>query len=242
MDDKRQFALLFVPGVALTAAAAVLTIQVGSGAAAQPPGSDEGGERGPKAPAELKLSTELPTSISVDNDSGRTAIQATVINGGEKKTTGDTLSVFGFEGLKVRGVKGCEELAKGELAEGSNSGYICDIDALSPEKVQKFAVSASYDLNKTGRICLVVTQGKSETLVWQQGPVAFGTEEPSPNAPRTPLLVGTVNKPDAKPGKPGLAETGVNDYAKPLALFSGALVLLGAAAVAGNRRRGVVRS
>ncbi|UGY91416.1 hypothetical protein [Streptomyces gobiensis] len=204
--------------------------------AAAPPSSDEGGKRGPDAPAGVKLSTLLPTEISVDNKTGRAAIDATVVNAGDKKTTGDTLSVFGFEGLKLRGVEGCRPLPKDKLAEGSNSGYICDIGKLDPKASQNFAVSASYDLAKTGRICLVVTQGKSEKLVWQQGPVPFGTEEPPPNAPKTPLLLGTVNKPDAKPGKPGLAETGLNGYAKPFALFSGALVLLGGAAVLSARR------
>ncbi|MDK1474405.1 hypothetical protein QNO07_13400 [Streptomyces sp. 549] len=222
-----------MPGVALAAAAGVLALQTGSVAAPQPH-SDEGGKRGPDAPAGLHLSTELPAGISVDNATGHTAVEARVHNRGKARTTGDTLSVFAFDGLRLRGVDGCEKLPKDQLAEGSNSGYRCAVDALDAGGVQRVGVRASYDLSKGGRICLVVTQGTGDTLVWQQGPVAFGTENPQPNAPRTPLLLGTAHQPDAKPGRPALADTG--SYTRPLALFSGALVLMGGAAVHTARR------
>ncbi|MFE3180647.1 LPXTG cell wall anchor domain-containing protein [Streptomyces violascens] len=229
--------------------AALLILPFGAGAAfaAGPtPGSSQGGTPGPSAPADLKISTELPSTIKVDNTTHRTTFTATVANHGSKATGPVTLTVLGLDGMRITGVKGCTPVAKNKLPAGTNSGYGCAISDLAPGRSKSYTVSATYDLSKTGKICLPVTEGNSDKVLWQQGPVPFGTTKPTPNAPDTPLLLGTDNLPAAPPSgtaspspsgtpatgapsspsaPPQLPKTGVNDGVLPLAA-AGALFLI----------------
>ncbi|MFI6639692.1 hypothetical protein [Streptomyces sp. NPDC050504] len=212
----------------------------GSASADDPaPGSGQGGKPGPSAPPGLKVTTELPQRIEVDNKTGKTTLNAKVRNGGTKASGPVTLSVVGFDGLRIDAVDGCVRIPGARLPKGSNSGFACVLDNLAAGKDRSYAVSATYDLKKTGKICLPVTVGTTEQLIWQQGPVAFGTTSPTPNAPDTPLLLGTENVPfgpdrSAKPAppKPGaLPSTGAPDGTLPLALAAAGLLVLGAAGV-----------
>ncbi|WP_226598950.1 LPXTG cell wall anchor domain-containing protein [Streptomyces violascens] len=225
----------------------ILPFGAGAAFAADPtPGSSQGGTPGPSAPADLKISTELPSTIKVDNTTHRTTFTATVANHGSKATGPVTLTVLGLDGMKITGVKDCTPVAKNKLPAGTNSGYGCAISDLAPGRSKSYTVSATYDLSKTGKICLPVMEGKSDKVLWQQGPVPFGTTKPTPNAPDTPLLLGTDNVPAAPPSgtaspspsgtpateppsspsaPPQLPKTGVNDGVLPLAA-AGALFLI----------------
>jgi LPXTG-motif cell wall-anchored protein len=125
-------------------------------------------------------------------------------------------------------VQGCSQIAESKLPKGSNSGFSCPIDNLAAGKSKSYAVDATYDLNKTGKICLPVTSGDGKKTYWQQGPVPFGTTNPSPNAPATPLLLGTDNKPVA-PGGDRLPKTGAGSEVLPLGTAGAALMSAGAA-------------
>ncbi|MEV8522840.1 hypothetical protein AB0451_01575 [Streptomyces sp. NPDC052000] len=235
--------------------AALLIIPFGAGAAlaAGPtPGSSQGGTPGPSAPPDLKISTELPSTIKVHNSTGRTTLTAKVVNHGSGSTGRITLTVLGLDGMRITSVAGCAPVPKKKLAPGTNSGFACAIPALAPGKARSYTVSATYDLSKTGRICLPVTEGSGEKVLWQQGPVPFGTTRPTPNAPDTPLLLGTDNVPAAPPSgtaspsgtatpppaatptgpapssptpPPQLPKTGLNDGVLPLAA-AGVLFLI----------------
>lgn len=188
-----------------------------------------------EAPAGVRLRTLLPERISVDNSSKKTAITATVKNEGTKDSDGVRLLVVGFDGLRITGVQGCSAIAEKNLPEGSNSGFSCPVGRLAAGKSKSYAVRATYDLRKTGKICLPVQSADGKKTFWQQGPVPFGTTNPSPNAPATPLLLGTDNRP-AAPGGDELPKTGVGRDVLPLGATGAALVAAGAAGVWWSRR------
>ncbi|MDX3074533.1 LPXTG cell wall anchor domain-containing protein [Streptomyces sp. MI02-7b] len=227
------------------AAAAVLALAfAGPAYGADPvPGSGQGGSPGPSVPAGVKVGTELPSRISVDNSTEKTSITATVVNKGEKKSPELTLLVVGFDALKVTGVKGCDPIPEGKLPKGSNSGFSCDVGTLAAGKSRSYPVSATYDLQGKGKICLPV-MGKDGALLWQQGPVPFGTSKPTPNAPDTPLLLGTDNVPfgrdsSARPSpspSDTLPSTGAPDRTTVLALGGGLLLAAGGAGLWLTRR------
>ncbi|MFF4251767.1 LPXTG cell wall anchor domain-containing protein [Streptomyces sp. NPDC001663] len=203
----------------------------------QGPGSSKGGKVMDEAPAGVKLTTLLPSKISVDNSSQKTAITATVKNEGTKDSGKIQLLVVGFDGLTVKNVQGCSAIEKNNLPEGSNSGFACPIDNLAAGKSKSYAVDATYDLSKTGKICLPVQTGDGKKTYWQQGPVPFGTTNPSPNAPATPLLLGTDNKPVAPGGSNELPKTGVGRDLLPLGAAGASLMAAGAAGLWWSSRR-----
>jgi LPXTG-motif cell wall-anchored protein len=231
MRNNNRRIRLYVKAAAGAVLALLLTATV---AAADPtPGSSQGGTPGPSAPAGVKVSTELPSKISVDNTSEATTLTARITNNGSKATPAIVLSVVGFGALKVTDVKGCSPVPTTRRPKGANGAYYCQISALAAGASKAFTVSATYDLQGKGQICLPVTLGTGETLLWQQGPVPFGTTRPTPNAPDTPLLLGTNNVPagqdvSASPS-PDLPSTGAPEGALPLALAGGLLLAAGAA-------------
>ncbi|MFE0255310.1 hypothetical protein [Streptomyces sp. NPDC059010] len=207
---------------------AVLILSATAGADDQGPGSDKGGKVIDEAPAGVELTTELPEKISVDNSSQKTDITATVKNEGTKESGEIKLLVVGFDGLTVKNVEGCSAIEKSGLPEGSNSGFACSIDNLPAGESKSYAVDATYDVSKTGKICLPVQTADGKKTYWQQGPVPFGTTNPSPDAPATPLLLGTDNKPVA-PGADELPKTGVGRDVLPLGAAGATLIAVGAA-------------
>ncbi|MHB9861711.1 hypothetical protein [Streptomyces sp. YIM S03343] len=211
---------------------AVLVLPCQATADGQGPGSDKGGKAVDKAPAGVEVTTLLPSKISVDNSSQKTSLTATVKNGGTKDSGDIRLLVVGFDGLKVHSVKGgggdCSAIAKKDLPAGSNSAFSCAVGSLSAGKSMSYDVSATFDLGKTGKICLPVKTADGKKTYWQQGPVPFGTTNPSPNAPSTPLLLGTDNKP-VGPSGDQLPKTGAGRDLLPLGAAGAALVTAGAA-------------
>ncbi|GAA2257209.1 hypothetical protein GCM10010145_26860 [Streptomyces ruber] len=157
--------------------------------------SDKGGKAVDEAPAGVELTTMLPEKISVDNSSRKTGITAAVKNAGSKDSGKIRLLVVGFDGLTVKNVKGCAKIPASGLPEGANSGFSCAVDDLAAGASKSYAVDATYDLTKQGKICLPVQTADGSKTYWQQGPVPFGASNPSPNAPATPLLLGTDNSP-----------------------------------------------
>ena len=202
----------------------------------QGPASSKGGKAVDAAPAGVKLTTTLPEKISVDNGSQATDITAGVKNDGSKDSGKIRLLVVGFDGLTVKNVQGCSPIAEKDLPEGSNSGFACAIDNLAAGKSKSYAVDATFDLSKTGDICLPVQTSDGKKTFWQQGPVPFGTTNPSPNAPATPLLLGTDNKPVA-PGGDALPKTGAERDVLPLGAAGAALLAAGAAGMWWSQRR-----
>lgn len=184
----------------------------------------------------MRTTTTLPERISVDNSSEKTEITATVKNEGTKESGRIRLLVVGFDGLTVKGVQGCAAIAENNLPEGSNSGFSCTIDSLAAGASKSYAVDATFDLSKTGKICLPVQTGDGKKTFWQQGPVPFGTTNPSPNAPATPLLLGTDNAP-VGPGGDELPRTGVERDLLPLGTAGVSLLAAGAAGLWWSRRR-----
>ncbi|MFJ4472259.1 hypothetical protein ACIP2X_32890 [Streptomyces sp. NPDC089424] len=207
---------------------AVLILSGTAGADDQGPGSDKGGKAVDKAPAGVELTTLLPERISVRNDAEETEITATVKNGGTRDSGPIRLLVVGFDGLTVTNVEGCSAISRGDLPEGSNSGFACALDDLAAGASKSYDVDATYDLDSTGKICLPVQSSDGGTTFWQQGPVPFGTTNPSPNAPATPLLLGTDNKPVAPAGDE-LPKTGPARDLLPLAAAGATLIAAGAA-------------
>ncbi|MFH0518177.1 LPXTG cell wall anchor domain-containing protein [Streptomyces sp. M41] len=191
-------------------------------------GSSKGGKVIDEAPAGVELTTLLPEKISVDNSSGTTDITATVKNEGTKDSGKTKLLVVGFDGLTVKNVEGCSAIEKGSLPEGSNSGFACSLDNLPAGESKSYAVEATYDLKKAGKICLPVQSADGKKTYWQQGPVPFGTTNPSPDAPATPLLLGTDNEPVA-PGADKLPKTGLGRDVLPLGAAGAALIAAGGA-------------
>lgn len=154
--------------------------------------------------------------------------------------------MVGFDGLSVKGVEGCAEIAEKDLPEGSNSGFACAIDNLAAGKSKSYAVDATFDLKKEGKICLPVQDADGTKTFWQQGPVPFGANNPSPNAPATPLLLGTDNSPVTpgsdkaggnKSGGKELPKTGPADRILPLGAVGAALISAGAAGLWWTQRR-----
>ncbi|MFD9442924.1 hypothetical protein ACFWBR_41650 [Streptomyces sp. NPDC060006] len=247
-------------GSLLTASfSAVMILSHSAGAEDQGPMSGKGGKAVDEAPAGVKLTTLLPEKITVDNSSKETAITATVKNGGTKESGKIRLLVVGFDGLSVKGVKGCSEIPEKDLPEGSNSGFACAIDNLAAGKSKSYAVDATFDLKKKGKICLPVQDADGTKTFWQQGPVPFGANNPSPNAPATPLLLGTDNSPvtpggdkaddkaddKAKDNAGGkgedkeLPKTGPADRVLPLGAVGAALISAGAVGMWWTQRRPV---
>ncbi|MFJ9179735.1 LPXTG cell wall anchor domain-containing protein [Streptomyces sp. NPDC102360] len=235
-------------------AAAVTAFMVLPGAALADdgpgPGSGEGGKPVDAAPSGVKLTTALPKKISADNATGETQnLVASVGNQGDKGSGRIFLAVVGFDGLVVKDVPNCTAIPENKLPKGSNSGFSCLIDNLGAGKTQSYKVAATFDLKKTGKICLPVQSGDTKKTFWQQGPVPFGATSPSPNAPVTPLLLGTENKPAAPAGDKGgggdkaggeenLPSTGVGDAALPLGAAGAALIAAGGAGLWWTRRTG----
>ncbi|MGD1225403.1 hypothetical protein AB9Q10_44090 [Streptomyces krungchingensis] len=218
-----------IAGSLLTASfSAVMILSFTAVADDQGPGSSKGGKEIDKAPAGVKMTTLLPEKISVDNSTQKTAITATVKNEGTKKSGEIRLLVVGFDGLEVKGVKGCDAMADKDLPDGSNSGFVCSVGSLAAGKSKSYAVDATFDTSKTGKICLPVQTSDGKKTYWQQGPVPFGTTNPSPNAPATPLLLGTDNQPVA-PGGDRLPKTGPGGEVVPLGMAGAALISAGAA-------------
>ncbi|WP_435613671.1 hypothetical protein [Streptomyces sp. bgisy159] len=215
---------------------AVLVFSAGAVAEDQGPGSDKGGKVVDEAPAGVKLTTRLPEKISVDNGSRKTAITATVKNEGTKESGILRLLVVGFDGLTVKNVQGCAAVPTGDLPEGANSAFSCPVGTLAAGASKSYAVDATFDLRRTGKICLPVQTGDGRKTYWQQGPVPFGTSNPSPNAPATPLLLGTDNKPVAPDGDE-LAKTGFEREVLPLGAAGAALLTAGVAGMWWTRRR-----
>ncbi|WLW58608.1 hypothetical protein [Streptomyces sp. YU58] len=236
-----------IAGSLVTASfSAVMILSFTASAADEGPGSSKGGKAVDEAPAGVKLTTLLPEKISVDNSSKETDITATAKNEGTKDSGKIRLLVVGFDGLTVKNVQGCSPIDKKDLPEGSNSGFACPIDNLAAGASKSYAVDATYDLGKTGKICLPVQTSDGKKTFWQQGPVPFGTTNPSPNAPATPLLLGTDNKPVAPGGDaPGdtkeLPRTGPVRDVLPLGAAGAALMAAGAAGLWWSQRRPATR-
>ncbi|AVZ73037.1 hypothetical protein SLUN_13400 [Streptomyces lunaelactis] len=242
MHGKRSGSLSRSVSGSIVAAIAVGVLILPSSAYADhpEPGSSQGGTPGPAAPADVRITTELPGKITVDNTTEKTTVTATVANGGTKDSGPVTLSVVGFDGMKITAVEGCVPIPEGRLPQGSNSGYACVIDNIAAGKHRSYEVAATFDLQKTGKICLPVTEGTSEKLIWQQGPVPFGTSQPTPNAPDTPLLLGTDNVPfgpEKPPAADDLPRTGPAGSTLPLALAALALFALGGTGIWWTTRR-----
>jgi LPXTG-motif cell wall-anchored protein len=219
----------------MTSSSAVLILSTVAGAEDQDTGSGKGGKVIDEAPAGVKLTTALPEKISVDNSSQEADITATVKNEGTKESGKIRLLVVGFDGLTVKNVEGCSAIEKNSLPEGSNSGFSCPIDNLPAGESTSYAVEATYDLGKAGNICLPVQTADGKKTYWQQGPVPFGTTNPSPDAPATPLLLGTDNKPVA-PGADELPKTGLGRDVLPLGAAGATLMAAGAAGLWWSRR------
>ncbi|MEU0244693.1 hypothetical protein ABZ192_10220 [Streptomyces sp. NPDC006235] len=221
---------------------AVVILSGTAGAEDEGPASSKGGKVVNEAPAGVKLTTLLPEKISVDNGSEKTALTATVKNEGNKDSGKIQLLVVGFDGLIVKNVQGCSPIAENNLPEGSNSGFSCPLDNLAAGESKSYAVDATYDLGKTGKICLPVQSGDGNKTFWQQGPVPFGTTNPSPDAPATPLLLGTDNEPvsPGKPDSPGgkeLPKTGPARDLLPLGAAGASLLAAGVAGMWWSQRR-----
>lgn len=199
----------------------------------------QGGKAVDAAPAGVKLTTTLPEKISVDNSSQKTDLTAGVKNDGSKDSGKIRLLVVGFDGLTVKNVQGCSPMEEKDLPEGSNSGFVCSIDNLAAGKSKSYAVDATFDLKKTGKICLPVQTGDGKKTFWQQGPVPFGTTNPSPNAPATPLLLGTDNKPVSPGGgtPSELPKTGPARDLLPLGAAGASLMAAGVAGMWWSQRR-----
>jgi hypothetical protein len=234
MSSRRTTAI--AGSLAVASFSAVMVLSFPAGADDQGPGSSKGGKPVDQAPAGVKLSTLLPERISVDNDSKKTAITATVKNGGTEESGAIRLLVVGFDGLTVTDVPGCSRIAEKDLPEGSNSGFACPIDDLAAGASTSYDVAATFDPRKTGKICLPVQNKDGSKTYWQQGPVPFGTTNPSPNAPATPLLLGTDNTP-VGPGGEELPRTGPGRDVLPLGTAGAALLAAGAAGLWWSQRR-----
>jgi len=234
MSSRRT---LTITGSLLTASfSAVMILAFTASADDTGPMSGKGGKAMDEAPAGVKLTTLLPEKISVDNKSQKTTIAATVKNGGSKDSGKIRLLVVGFDGLAVKNVAGCSAIATKDLPPGSNSGFSCPIDNLAAGQSKSYTVDATFDLKKQGKICLPVQDEAGKKTFWQQGPVAFGTNNQSPNAPATPLLLGTDNSP-VTPGADELPKTGPMDNILPLGAAGAALVTAGAAGLWWTRQR-----
>ncbi|MGW0843582.1 cell wall protein [Streptomyces sp. NPDC002787] len=256
MSSCRRTARGAIAGSLLTASFTSVMI-LGFTASADDQGglSNHGGKAVDAAPAGVKLSTLLSKEIKVDNKSKETDITGVVKNEGSKASGEIRLLVVGFDGMTVKNVEGCSAIPEGDLPDGANSGFACAIDDLAAGKSKTYAIEATYDLSEQGKICLPVQNSDGSKTFWQQGPVPFGTTNPSPNEPATPLLLGTDNSPitpgtgtgtgdgngkgdGGKDGKPDeLPQTGPADRVLPLGMAGAALISAGAAGLWWNHRR-----
>ncbi|MFI7384751.1 hypothetical protein [Streptomyces sp. NPDC049813] len=250
MSSRRQ---VTIAGSLLTATVATVMVLpfAAAGDDGPGPGSGKGGKAVDKAPAGVALRTGLSERITADNTTGETKnLVAGVSNTGSKDSGKVSLLVVGFDGMTIKDVPGCTAIGKSDLPKGSNSGFSCAIDNLAAGKSETYKISATFDLAKTGRICLPVTSADGKKTFWQQGPVPFGTTSPSPNAPVTPLLLGTENKPAAPAGDKGgdesgdksgdtgtLPSTGPRDGVLPLGAAGAALLAAGGAGLWWATRR-----
>ncbi|MEU6352840.1 LPXTG cell wall anchor domain-containing protein [Streptomyces sp. NPDC047072] len=225
-----------IAGTLVTASFSAVMILPFTAAADEGPASGKGGKAVDAAPAGVKLTTTLPSQIDVDNSSQETALTASVKNEGTKDSGKIRLLVVGFDGMTVKNVQGCSPIAEKDLPEGSNSGFACAIDNLAAGKSESYDVDATFDLSKTGKICLPVQTSDGKKTFWQQGPVPFGTTNPTPNAPATPLLLGTDNKPVA-PGGDALPKTGSERVMLPLGAAGAMLLTAGGAGLWWSQRR-----
>ncbi|MFI0240067.1 hypothetical protein [Streptomyces sp. NPDC016845] len=233
----------------LTATISTVMILPFTATAGETPGSDEGGKVMDEAPAGVKLSTGLSEKISVDNSTKETSdLVASVSNQGTKDSGKVNLLVVGFDGMAIKEVPGCTAIGTADLPEGSNSGFTCPVDNLAAGKSKSYKVAATFDLTKTGKICLPVESADGKQRFWQQGPVPFGATSPSPNAPVTPLLLGTENKPaspagDQSGGGEGdgeeetLPSTGAGRDVLPLGAAGAALIAAGGAGLWWSSRK-----
>ncbi|MFD7136967.1 hypothetical protein [Streptomyces sp. NPDC059894] len=234
MSSRRMTAV--AGSLVVASFSAVLALSAPAGADDRGPGSSEGGKAVDRAPDGVELTTLLPERISVDNDSRETSITATVKNDGTEESGPVRLLVVGFDGLTVENVHGCSRIAKKDLPEGSNSGFSCPVGSLAAGASTSYEVDAVFDLGRTGKICLPVQTADGSKTFWQQGPVPFGTTNPSPNAPATPLLLGTDNTP-VGPGGDELPRTGPGREVVPLGAAGAALLAAGAAGLWWSQRR-----
>ncbi|MFF3610503.1 LPXTG cell wall anchor domain-containing protein [Streptomyces sp. NPDC002580] len=226
-----------ITGSLLTACfSAVLILSHTAVADDQGPGSGKGGKAVDKAPTGVKVTTLLPERISVDNSTRKTSFTVTVKNTGTEESGDLRLLVVGFDGLTVKNVEDCTAIAKKNLPEGANSGFACPVGKLATKNANSYEVDATFDLSRTGKICLPVQTSDGKKTYWQQGPVPFGTTNPSPNAPATPLLLGTDNKPVA-PGGDRLPKTGAGSDVLPFGAAGAALLSAGAAGLWWSGRR-----
>ncbi|GGZ18236.1 hypothetical protein GCM10010365_43000 [Streptomyces poonensis] len=198
--------------------------------------SGKGGKAVDEAPAGVELTTMLSERISVDNSSKETKITAAVKNDGSKESGEIRLLVVGFDGLSVKDVEGCAKIPRNDLPDGSNSGFSCTLGELAAGASTSYAVTATYDMSKQGKICLPVQAADGTKTYWQQGPVPFGTNNPSPNAPATPLLLGTDNRP-VTPDGDELPRTGPAEQVVALGAAGAALISAGATGVWWSQRR-----
>ncbi|MEU6392729.1 hypothetical protein [Streptomyces sp. NPDC046939] len=213
------------------------------------PGSSEGGKVVDEAPAGVKLSTGLSEKISVDNATKETKnLVASISNQGTKDSGKVKLLVVGYDGMAITDVPGCTAIGTADLPEGSNSGFTCPVGNVAAGKSKSYKVTATFDLTKTGKICLPVESADGKQRFWQQGPVPFGTTSPSPNAPVTPLLLGTENKPASPAGDQGggkakgedhktLPSTGAGRDVLPLGATGAALIAAGGAGLWWSSRK-----
>ncbi|MDX2936230.1 cell wall protein [Streptomyces ipomoeae] len=260
MSSRRGMSRTTIAAALLTASFSSVMI-LGLTASADDEGglSNKGGKAMDAAPAGVKLSTLLSEKIEVDNKSQETEIKGVVKNEGSKASGEIRLLVVGFGGLTVKNVEGCKAIPEGDLPDGANSGFACAIDDLAAGKSKTYAIDATYDLKKQGKICLPVQSADGSKTFWQQGPVPFGTTNQSPNEPATPLLLGTDNSPvtpgdgggdgggsggggkdgkDGKDNKPDeLPQTGPFEQVLPLGMAGAALISAGAAGLWWNHRR-----
>ena len=148
--------------------------------------SSHGGKAVDAAPAGVKLSTLLSKEIKVDNKSEETDITGVVKNEGSKASGEIRLLVVGFDGMTVKNVEGCSADPAGDLPDGANSGFACAIDDLAAGKSKTYAIDATYDLSKQGRICLPGPELRRFEDVLAAGPGPVRHDQPVTQRARDP--------------------------------------------------------
>ncbi|MBW8703403.1 hypothetical protein MBT84_27790 [Streptomyces sp. MBT84] len=142
----------------------------------------------------------------------------------------------GAAGVRGTGTESSTTGSEKDLPPGSNSAFSCAVDNLAAGSSKTYAVDATFDTGETGRICLPVRTSDGKKTYWQQGPVPFGASRPTPNAPATPLLLGTDNTP-VGPGGDELPRTGADERVLPLGAAGATLIAAGGAGLWVTRRR-----
>ena len=156
----------------------------------QGPGSSKGGKAVDEAPAGVKLTTLLP-----GEDLGRQqfAEDGCHRHGEERGNQGqrrDQASGRRFRRPDGQERQGCSAMAEKDLPEGSNSGFICPIGNLAAGESKSYAVDATFDLSKTGKICLPVQTERREEDVLAAGPGPVRYDEPVAERPGHPAAAG----------------------------------------------------